>query len=56
MFQNFHILVKAQSQKYDSKKNVWIPDSEEGYIAAEIESTEGEHVTVILSKGDKVRI
>ncbi|WKX94491.1 hypothetical protein Q1695_011625 [Nippostrongylus brasiliensis] len=44
-------ILKDQSQPYDSKKNVWIPDVEEGYLAAEIKSTKGDMVTVTV--GDK---
>ncbi|KAK5975807.1 Myosin N-terminal SH3 domain-containing protein [Trichostrongylus colubriformis] len=44
-------ILKDQSQPYDSKKNVWIPDAEEGYVAAEIKSTKGDNVVVMV--GDK---
>ncbi|EYC46232.1 hypothetical protein Y032_0404g853 [Ancylostoma ceylanicum] len=42
---------KEQSRPYDSKKNVWVPDPEEGYIAADVKSTKGDNVTVVI--GDK---
>jgi myosin protein heavy chain len=42
-----------QTKKYDSKKNVWISDPEEGYIAAEIKSAKGDMVTVVTLKGDE---
>uniref|UniRef100_A0A1I7X126 Myosin motor domain-containing protein n=1 Tax=Heterorhabditis bacteriophora TaxID=37862 RepID=A0A1I7X126_HETBA len=45
-------MIEDQSRPYDSKKNVWIPDAEEGYVAAEIKSTKGDNVTVIFN-GDK---
>ncbi|VDP49232.1 unnamed protein product [Heligmosomoides polygyrus] len=44
-------ILKDQSTPYDSKKNVWIPDAEEGYVAAEIKSTKGDMVVVTV--GDK---
>ncbi|GMS83847.1 hypothetical protein PENTCL1PPCAC_6022, partial [Pristionchus entomophagus] len=44
--------LKDQSVAYDSKKNVWLPDAEEGYIAAEIKSTKGDMTTVVTAKGD----
>ncbi|VDM57013.1 unnamed protein product [Angiostrongylus costaricensis] len=37
-----------QSRPYDSKKNVWIPDVDEGYVAAEIKSTKGDDVVVTV--------
>ncbi len=36
--------------KYDGKKNVWIADKKQGFIKAEIKSTKGEEVTVILTE------
>ena len=36
----------AEAPPYDGKKNCWIPDEKEGYLAAEIESTKGDMVTV----------
>lgn len=47
-------VLKNQSRPYDSKKNVWIPDPEDGYIAAEIKSTKGDMVTLTTSKGGEV--
>uniref|UniRef100_A0A1I7VUL1 Myosin head n=1 Tax=Loa loa TaxID=7209 RepID=A0A1I7VUL1_LOALO len=46
-------IVVATPKKFDSKKNVWVPDGEECFIAAEIESTKGDFVTLITSKGVK---
>ncbi|KAF8362008.1 myo-1 [Pristionchus pacificus] len=45
-------MLADQSKPYDSKKNVWLPDAEEGYIAAEIKSTKGDLATVVTVKGD----
>uniref|UniRef100_A0A0M3IQA1 Myosin N-terminal SH3-like domain-containing protein n=1 Tax=Ascaris lumbricoides TaxID=6252 RepID=A0A0M3IQA1_ASCLU len=43
-----------QSAPYDSKKDVWIPDKEEGYIAAQIVTTKGDEV-VVRANGVEVR-
>ncbi|KAK6017062.1 myosin SH3-like domain protein, partial [Ostertagia ostertagi] len=40
--------LKDQSQPYDSKKSVWVPDPEEGYVAGEIKSTKGDNAVVII--------
>lgn len=47
-------IVAATSKKFDSKRNVWIPDREEGFIAAEIKSIKDDLVTVITCKGAEV--
>ncbi|VDK63901.1 unnamed protein product [Onchocerca ochengi] len=44
-------IVATTTKKFDSKKNVWIPDEELGFIAAEIKSTKGDFVTLITCKG-----
>ena len=36
----------AEAPPYDGKKNCWVPDEKEGYVAAEIESTKGDVVCV----------
>lgn len=46
--------LKDQSKPFDSKKNCWIPDAEDGYIAAEITSTKGDNVTVVSARGNEV--
>lgn len=43
--------LEDQSTPYDSKKNCWIPDPEEGYIAGEIVKTEKDKVTVKVAGG-----
>uniref|UniRef100_A0AC34QQA2 Myosin heavy chain n=1 Tax=Panagrolaimus sp. JU765 TaxID=591449 RepID=A0AC34QQA2_9BILA len=43
--------MEDQSKPYDSKKNVWIPDAEEGYIEAEIKTTKGNDVVVAVQGG-----
>jgi myosin heavy chain 6/7 len=44
--------IKLQAQPFDGKKQCWVPDQKEGFLAAEIQSTKGEEVTVKTSKGD----
>ncbi|CDW55353.1 Myosin tail family protein [Trichuris trichiura] len=48
--------LKDQMKAYDSKKNCWIPDSTEGFLAAEIKSTKGDMVTVMTVKGNEVTL
>ncbi len=48
------LFFQDQSTPYDSKKNVWIPDAEEGYIGGEIKSTKGDIQTIITVKGNEV--
>lgn len=43
-----------QSIPYDSKKNVWVPDPEEGFVAGEITATKGDTVTITTAKGNEV--
>ncbi|WKY08821.1 hypothetical protein Q1695_001755 [Nippostrongylus brasiliensis] len=49
-------LLAATTKKFDSKKNVWIADAEEGFIAAEIKSTKGDTIVVVTSKGNEKTI
>lgn len=49
-------MIKFSSKQFDSKKNVWIPDNEEGFIAADIKSTKGDIVTVITAKGTEKNV
>ncbi|CAI4220998.1 unnamed protein product, partial [Auanema sp. JU1783] len=46
-------MLADQSTPYDSKKNCWIPDAEEGYLASEIKATKGDNVTVVTSAGSE---
>ncbi|KAK0395608.1 hypothetical protein QR680_001355 [Steinernema hermaphroditum] len=39
-------MLKDQAKPYDSKKNVWIPDVEDGYLEATVVSTKGDQKTV----------
>ena len=45
-----------QSNPYDSKKNCWIPDPEEGYLAGEITATKGDTVTIVTARGNEVSV
>jgi len=47
-------LQEEQTQPFDGKKNCWIPDQKEGYVKAEIISTKGDDVTVLLT--DKMEV
>ncbi|KAK5965561.1 Myosin N-terminal SH3 domain-containing protein [Trichostrongylus colubriformis] len=48
--------LEDQSKPYDSKKNCWIPDAEEGYVAAEITATKGDQVTAVTARGNEVTL
>jgi myosin heavy chain 6/7 len=48
--------MRTQARPFDGKKNVWVPDKVEGFLAAEIQSIKGEEVTVKTSKGDVLTI
>jgi hypothetical protein len=43
-----------QTQPFDAKKACWVPDHKEGFLAGEIESTNGDQVTVKTSKGEVI--
>ena len=47
-------LMKEQTQAFDGKKACWVPDEKEGFTRAEIQSTKGEEVTVMLEKNRDV--
>jgi myosin heavy chain 6/7 len=42
------------SKPFDSKKNCWVADEEDGFVAAEIKSTTGDQVTVVTVKGNEL--
>ena len=48
-------LMKEQTQAFDGKKACWVPDEKEGFMAAEIQSTKGEEITVKVNKTSEVR-
>ena len=39
---------------YDAKKSCWVPDDKEGFIAAEIQSTKGDEITVKTSNNEVI--
>lgn len=49
-------LMKEQTQSFDGKKSCWVPDVKEGFLAAEIQSTKGEEITVKLAKNNEVTV
>ncbi|CAF4353109.1 unnamed protein product, partial [Rotaria sp. Silwood2] len=44
--------IKLRSQPFDAKKACWVPDPKESFIAADIESTQDNQVTVKTCKGE----
>lgn len=46
------LLQEAHAAPFDGKKNCWVPDEKEGFIAAEIQSAKGDDVTVRTVKRD----
>uniref|UniRef100_A0A0N5AQ10 Myosin head n=1 Tax=Syphacia muris TaxID=451379 RepID=A0A0N5AQ10_9BILA len=53
--QSYEETLKDQSKPYDSKKNVWIPDVEEGYVEAEIKSVKDD-IAIVISRGNEINI
>ena len=46
------VLMEQQSAPYDGKKNFWVPDEKEGYVKADLQSTEGDKCNVQTEKGE----
>ncbi|CAF3330941.1 unnamed protein product [Rotaria sp. Silwood1] len=46
--------IKLQAQPFDGKKQCWVPDPKESFVAGEITGTKGEEVTVKTAKGDNL--
>ncbi|CAJ0577950.1 unnamed protein product, partial [Mesorhabditis spiculigera] len=44
------------SKPYDSKKDVWVPDAEDGFVHAQITGTKGDTVTLTTDKGNEVTL
>ncbi|CAD5233385.1 unnamed protein product [Bursaphelenchus xylophilus] len=44
-------ILEDQSRPYDTKKDCWVPDEEEGYVAAVIKSTNGDQTVVQIAGG-----
>ena len=49
-------MMEEQSRPYDSKKNCWVPDAEEGYVPGEIKEKKGDQVVVVTSKGNELTL
>lgn len=43
---------QEQAKPYNSKTACWVPDKEEGYLAADIKETKGDLVVATTVKGD----
>lgn len=41
----------AAQQAFDSKKWLWVPDEEQGYVKATVKETKGEQVVVDIQNG-----
>ena len=48
-------LMKEQTVPFDGKKMCWVPDEKEGFVAAEIQSTKGEEITVKTIESNEVK-
>ncbi|XP_038064642.1 myosin heavy chain, striated muscle-like isoform X2 [Patiria miniata] len=48
--------LEAAGTQFDTKKNCWVPDQKDGYIAAEVISTKGEQVTLKTVTGKQVTL
>ena len=48
--------IKLQAQPFDGKKQCWVPDHKEGFLAAEILSEKGEDATVKTSSGETITV
>lgn len=44
------------SRKFDPKKNVWVPDPEEGFVAAEIRRAKDESQLVVVTERGQQRV
>lgn len=50
-------MLKEQTQTFDGKKACWVPNPEKGgFLAAEIQSTKGEEITVKINDTNEVSI
>lgn len=46
----------AQQAEFNEKKWVWVPDDKDGYLAAWVNSEEGDMGQVIIASGGEVRV
>lgn len=44
--------IRLQALPFDGKKQCWVPDHKEGFLAGEIQSSTDKEVTVKTSKGE----
>uniref|UniRef100_A0A915I615 Myosin N-terminal SH3-like domain-containing protein n=1 Tax=Romanomermis culicivorax TaxID=13658 RepID=A0A915I615_ROMCU len=45
--------IRDSTRPYDSKKNVWVPDPEDGFVTAEVRGSKGDLVSVVTDKGNE---
>ncbi|UJR25222.1 hypothetical protein I4U23_006574 [Adineta vaga] len=48
--------IKLQAQPFDGKKQCWVPNAKESFVAAELTGTKGEEVTAKTVKGETVTL
>ena len=48
----FIIILQEAVKPYNSKTACWVPDKEEGYLAADVKETKGDMCTVTTIKGE----
>uniref|UniRef100_A0A0L8H7J6 Myosin motor domain-containing protein n=1 Tax=Octopus bimaculoides TaxID=37653 RepID=A0A0L8H7J6_OCTBM len=48
-------LLELTTRAFDGKKNCWVPDTKEGFLSAEIQSTKGDEVTVKCDANSEMR-
>jgi hypothetical protein len=44
--------IKLQAQPFDGKKQCWVPDAKDSFVAAEITGTKGEEIVAKTAKGE----
>ncbi|XP_064621492.1 myosin heavy chain, striated muscle-like isoform X3 [Lineus longissimus] len=49
-------LTGFQTKQFDGKKNCWVADEKDGFVAAEVESTKGDDCQVRTEKGQMVTV
>jgi hypothetical protein len=48
--------MREQTKEFDGKKACWCPDEKEGFIAAEIQSSKGDELTVKIVETQQVGV
>ncbi|KJH47330.1 myosin head [Dictyocaulus viviparus] len=46
-------IIEDESRPYDSKKNCWVPDAEDGYVEGIIEKVSGNNIIVTVGQGNE---